>query len=91
MARPSSSPDGRPRVHLSATISAQAYDVLMSTTAKLKSKNAKANIGHAVDSLVEFSVVRRFDPIAPLDKIMRPAKASTPPPAKSTTPSGQKG
>jgi hypothetical protein len=86
MARTPSSKDGRPRVHLSATISAKAHDMLMKTSAQLKSKNPKAHIGQAIDSIADFAEARKFDPI----KIQRPAKASTPSPARSATPSAIK-
>lgn len=84
MARTPSSPDQRPRVQLSVSIAATAHDFLMKTQTKLKAKSPKAAIGQAIDSITDFAEVRKFDPI----KITKPAKASTPSPAKPL-PSGE--
>ncbi len=88
MPRKPSSTDGRPRVHLSSTISAKAHDFLVKTTARLKKTNPDAAIGQAVDSLADFAIKRRFDPIK-VKKPVSPLRHGKP--AQSATPSGTKG
>jgi hypothetical protein len=84
MARPQL--EALPRVQMSVSVSAKTAEFILKTKKRLHAQNPNAKTGQAIDSIVDFAEVRKFDPI----KIKKPADASTRPPAKPATPSAAK-
>lgn len=81
MSRPYKSAAGIARVGISATINSDNVEFIAKTHTRLQKSDARATKSDALNSIVEFAKLRRFDPIAPMKKVI-PAPASTPAPAK---------